>query len=279
MATPEELEKERKEGFDKIVIGGTSRNGKKIYDIYAKGDEYVIYSIDSGLTIKGIRVLIAARDPDNLVPIQNYQEVKIEYDQLKAVSDMCEGSSYAARVAQALSMAICGDIDEAKIILLKIHKNIIDRYKERVNGKLIYMSGTLIIALLICSIGLYLYICQPEFIVNDRKPLYELILVCSLATLGGIISVTRKINSINIDKGLGVIPYFISGVERNLFSILGGIFIYLVIKSNLLFGFINTLENPLYALLVFGFLAGFSETLVPNALKKLEERANTESKE
>ena len=33
----------------------------------------------------------------------------------------------------------------------------------------------------------------------------------------------------------------------------------------------------IYGLLIFGFLAGFSETLIPNALRNLEERANNES--
>jgi hypothetical protein len=272
-------EEERKEGFNRIAIGGVSRNGKKIYDVYAKGDDYAIYAIDSDRTINGMRTLIAASDPDDESPIENFQAVKAELDQLKEVSYKTDNPSYTTRVAQALSVAICGEPEKARSILTGILNSINQHYRERVIGKLVYVLGTLSVSLVICSIGMYLYICQPEFFVNDRKPLYELIMVCSFATLGGIVSVTRNINSINIDKGLGYLPYFVYGISRNIFSILGGVFIYLVIKSNLLFGFIDTLDNSLYALLAFGFVAGFSETLVPNALKKLEDKANSESNE
>lgn len=275
----EKYEEERKEGFSRIAIGGTSPNGKKIYDVYARGNEYVIYAIDPDRTINGMRTLIAASDPVDESPRDNFQAVKAEFDQLKEVSYKSDNPSYTTRVAQALSLAICGKPDEAKTILTGIIDSINRQYRERVIGKLVYVLGTLSVALVICSIGMYLYICQPEFFVNDRKPLYEVIMVCSFATLGGIVSVTRNISSINIDKGLGYLPYFVYGTSRNIFSILGGVFIYLVIKSNLLLGFINTLDNSLYALLAFGFVAGFSETLVPNVLKKLEDKANIESNE
>lgn len=277
MSTPEEIEKLRQENFAKISVGQKDTNGNTVYGVYAKGDEFAIYSTRASGGIKNIRVRIDTKNPKDKVPIENFQSVKGEFDKLKAVSDRCVNQSFAARAAHGLSVAIYGNPEEAKKILSEIYKNIEEAYKERVLGKLTYISGTSLVAILICSLSLYFYLNQPEFIVKDRLVFYELILTCAMSTLGGMISVSKNLNSINIDKGLGKIPYFIYGLERNIFSIVGGIFIFFLIKSNLIFGFVNDLENNMYGILIFGFLAGFSETLVPNALNNLEERANSES--
>ena len=272
--SPDELkeyEKNRIEGFEKISLGKVDNNGRKVFDIYAKGDEFAIYSTSETCNIKDISIQIGSKDPDDEITIQNFQAVKGDFDKLKSMSDRCEDSSYSARVAHALSVAIYGNPDESKRILNEIYNDIAKEYKERVLGKLIYLSGTMVISLLICCFGLYLYLYQPPFITLEKRPLYELILVSSMATLGGIVSVSININKIRIDKGLGSLPYFFYGVERNIFSILGSIFIFFIIKSNLLFGFINELEHFEYALLSIGFVSGFSETLVPNSLKKVEE--------
>ncbi|MDO6447184.1 hypothetical protein Q4493_15540 [Colwellia sp. 1_MG-2023] len=275
--TPEEIEAKRQENFDMIAIGKKDPNGNTVYGVYTKGDEFAIYSTDSLNTIKGIRVRIDTKDPNDDEPIMNFQSIKGEFDKLKHVSDRCTDPSYAARAAHAISVAIYGDPEEAKRILQEIYKNIEDSYKERVIGKLIYMSGTFLLAFIVCSLSLYLYLCQPPFIVQDRTIFYELVLTAAMSTLGGIISISKNINSISVDKGLGKIPYFIYGIERSIFSIVGGVFVYFLIGSNLLFGFISDLDNSIYGILVFGFLAGFSETLVPNALSNIEERANNES--
>jgi len=277
--SPEELkehEKQRLDGFARVCIGKIDNNGLKVFDVYAKGDEFAIYSTGKKNTIKDIRVRIDTKDPDDEKVIQFYQTVKGDFDKLKSISDKCEDASYSSRIAHALTVAMYGQPEQSKLILGEIYNDIAKEYKERVLGKLIYLSGSTAIALIICSIALYLYLYQPVFFILDKKPLYELILVSSMATLGGIVSVSRNINKITIDKGLGPFPYFVYGVERNVFAILGSIFIFFIIKSNLLFGFINEIDNVNYALLAIGFVSGFSETLVPNALKKVEENLNNE---
>lgn len=278
MSTPEEKEKLRIETISKLSIGGTDRSGRSISNIYVKADEFVIYSTDANGAIEDIAIYIDAEDPDEEIKIiNNFQQVKGDFDKLKAISNHCSNQSYSARASHALSVAIYGDPDKARNILKEIFNNIEDEYKEKVIGKLIYISGAFLVTISMGCLSLYLYLIQPIFIVIERQAIYELILVCSLATMGGLISVSKNLNKINVDKGLGKLPYFVYGIERNIFSIVGGIFIFLLMKSNLLFGFVSSLDNHLYGYLVFGFLAGFSETLIPNALKNLEKRANKES--
>jgi hypothetical protein len=270
----EKADIQRKQKLANVMIGQLDFAGRKIHDVYVTSDDYRIYSIGPLGSIKGIKLLFEAR---NDTPIINFQLIKSDFDKLKAISFKSTNPLHGGRVAQALSSAIHGKTSEAITTLSEIHREIEEEYIERVIGKLIYLSGTYLVAFILCSLGLFLYVYQPDFFVKRLPALYELVLVCSLATLGGIISVSKNINTISVDRGLGKLPYFVHGIERNIFSVVGGIFIYLLIKSNLLFGFVSDLDNQLYGISVFGFLAGFSETLIPNALKNLEDRVNKES--
>jgi hypothetical protein len=58
------------------------------------------------------------------------------------------------------------------------------------------------------------------------------------------------------------------GFTRIFVSVLGGVFVFMVIKSGLVLNFVPA--SSFYGVLVFCFAAGFSEKLVPDLLKKLE---------
>lgn len=274
----EKYEKERLEKLASIAIGKEDSNGQKIYAIYVKSDEFAIYSTGINCSIRDITIFIGTKDPDDRLPIDKLQAVRSDFDKLKSVAEKAGDTSYSDRVAQALAVAIFDDPEKARVLLHKIYQDIINAYKERVVGKLIYVTGTFSIAIIVGSFALYLYIFQPESFVIKRPAFYEICLLCAFSTLGGLISVSRGLTKIDVEKGLGHIPYLLHGIERNVFSVIGGAFIYVLIKSNLLFGFVNTLEDQFSGLMVFGFLSGFSETLIPNALKRIEDSANNESK-
>ena len=273
-----EYEKKRQENFSKIVKGQIDSAGYVVHDVYTQTDEFVIFSSSPTGSIAGLHVLIETKDPDDRKPINNFNKVKGELDKLKAISSRANDPSYSSRIAHALAVAIYGDPEQAIQILTEIESDINRAYFERVVGKLVYMTGAFIVAIAFSAASIYLYIVQPSDIVNDRPVLYEIILTGGLATLGGLISVSRNLNKLDIDKGLGYLPYFFYGIERNIYSIIGAVFIYMLIKSNLLFGFVADLENHIYGVMAIGFLAGFSETLVPNALAKLEDKANESNK-
>lgn len=267
--TSTEVSDEKK--FESYIIGNKDSSGRIIYDIYTRGDEFIIYSINETGLIKDISIGIDTLVEENDIPIKNFNSIKKEFDKLKSVSHMVSDSSVTARVAHALSVGILGETEKSEELLVQIHADILKEYQEKVYGKISYIFGSYVVAFVL--IGIILLNIQFSFL-EESSPWYEALLVSTFATLGGIISISINTNSLNVDKGLGKKMYFFYGVERNFYSIIGGIFVYILIKSNLLFGFINSQENHIYALLVFGFLAGFSESLIPNALKTLEKNAN-----
>lgn len=76
----------------------------------------------------------------------------------------------------------------------------------------------------------------------------------------GIEATEYNINCINI-----------YGVERMTISILAAAISYFAIQTELIFGLAKNISNPLIGYLFFSILAGFSETLVPNILTKIEK--------
>ncbi|TRX03821.1 hypothetical protein EKO24_000055 [Candidatus Methylobacter oryzae] len=75
-----------------------------------------------------------------------------------------------------------------------------------------------------------------------------------------------------IEQELDNIKYAIYGGQRLLFSILASFAIVILIKSRIVFADLMSGNDNLYALMAMCYLAGFSETLIPNALKNLEEK-------
>jgi len=64
----------------------------------------------------------------------------------------------------------------------------------------------------------------------------------------------------------------IYAIERIFISIFASVIVYCAIRSNLAFGFVEKLPNPVVGYILFSIVAGFSETLVPNLLIKLESK-------
>lgn len=71
----------------------------------------------------------------------------------------------------------------------------------------------------------------------------------------------------NFERSLNLIGLV---TERIVISILASVIVYFCIKSNLILGICNDMETPIYGYMVFSVVAGFSETFVPNVLRKLE---------
>lgn len=84
------------------------------------------------------------------------------------------------------------------------------------------------------------------------------------------------LNQLVFETELQKRDYMFYGLTRILVSILGGIFIFMVVKSGLVLNVIA--DSSLFSVFVFCFVAGFSEKLVPDLLRKLEAREDEKAK-
>lgn len=88
--------------------------------------------------------------------------------------------------------------------------------------------------------------------------------------LGAFLSIASRSTKIALDARAGLIIHVTEGVARILTGILGGALLVLITKGGIAFYALKTSGNSLAALLAFALIAGTSERLIPNLVKKHE---------
>ncbi|MGZ5620446.1 MAG: hypothetical protein ACXWFG_06225 [Methylobacter sp.] len=271
-----DYEKETKEKMAKFVVGGTDTIGNTIKRIFSKGDEFVIYDISGVSSIESMKVFIRSKKEDDIELEKRYQLIKEEFSKFKSVLYKTNADlSYKWRAANAISVALCGnkDVDVAKRLLETITKEALDEYKEIQCGRLWYLCGALIFTLITTLVALGLYLLRTSDFVSNNQGLTLFVYASAFSAFGGLLSISIKLKEILIEKELDNIKYALYGAQRLLFSILAGFAVVILIKSGIVFANLMAGNNHLYALMTMCYLAGFSETLIPNALKNLEEKS------
>ena len=92
----------------------------------------------------------------------------------------------------------------------------------------------------------------------------------SYAAIGGFLSVAKDIKKVQIeatDFGWFQIVY---GSIRILIAMFSGLIMYVLLKSELIFPKLGGTGNY-YIICLLAIIAGFSETMIPNLLKKVEK--------
>lgn len=264
----EDYEKETKEKMAKFVVGGTDTIGNTIKRIFCKGDEFVIYDIDGVSSIESIRVFIRSENKYDEELEKNYQLIREELSKFKSALYKTNADlSYKCRAANAVSVALSGnkDVSMAKILLESTTKEALDEYKEIQCGRLWYLCGALVFTLITTSVALSFYLFRTSDFALTNQGLILFVYASAFAAFGGLLSISIKLKEILIEKALDNINYAIYGAQRLLFSILAGFAVVVLIKSRIVFADLMINGNNLYALMAMCYLAGFSETLIPNA--------------
>lgn len=256
--------------LERYVNGGKDLAGNTITYIYARADEYVIYGIQTKDKTSAIRVSTSPWTEEDKNKIEvNYVKIRAKYVEVKGHLYKATGKFMMGRIAQVLAHGIDGFIEEAEAQFDNIVEQINTDYKEQFKNRLRYLSTVLSVVVLLIALSI---LCYNYDWFNLKELNQTLIYVCTAGSIGGFISVSRRIRQMVFEKEVGSFLYVFYGLERVFISILGSIVVYFIIRSNILLGFVNELgELAIYGILVFAFVAGFSETLIPNLLIKLEK--------
>lgn len=274
----EQYEIYQKEKLEKYVIGATDYAGNKISRIYSRGDEFVIYETQDVPSHESLRVYIQSKDEYDKTIVERFHKNKPHLDEFTAHCYKYNCSSvYRKRAATILSSILLGIHDPLKNNFEKINIDIINDYKNMMTGRNLYQLGSIFTTITMVFLSFVIYISRNNDFLITNQFIPILVYAATFASMGGFISVSLKIKSLQTDRDLDKKTYFLYGVERIMFSIIAGVLIYFMLKGNLIFGFLNSTPDISLSTYVICALSGFSETLIPNALRNLERKSEDKS--
>lgn len=272
--TLDSYKKEQRVRLAKYIVGGKDSNGYEIVNIYSKGDEFVVYEITGVSEPESFRVILDTEiesDPENL--IQNYESIKENLAEFRSV--LYKGihdKSVKHRAANAISTAIRGDIETAKLIFEKIKAQVASEYEAILFGRMLYILGAFVFLFITSVTSMLLYIFRDSEFVMGIPYVKNIIYAAAYAGCGGLLSVCINFQSIKFERELKLYAYFAYGIQRIIIACLCGVFAHALITGGIAFSFIMKTGHSYMALMAMCLASGFSETIIPNALKKLESK-------
>jgi len=243
--------------------------------VYACGDGYVLYFIGCELYYETSPTLDKDLGPAdsalariNRLLDQNPKSTR-EYDINVSTLELA---------ADAFEMFFCGERSEAIEILNGIRDKL--QAKEEGHRRLLYELGAVLFTALVW--GAYLWFQHKGWMPANW---YPWILAPALALLGGLFSVCLNLGSleVNVNQESWFLPIF--GMTRSVIAFLAGIGMLLAMRSQTFAGIVypkGEVPSPVARLQIaemfFCFLAGFSESFVPNILSKSADPKSADSK-
>jgi hypothetical protein len=187
----------------------------------------------------------------------------------KGLLSSSQHTSFQRLIAESIARLLDeGNSANAQAILDKAESFLKIRSTERARTWFI-VAAAAITSLALASI-LMLWIFRNG--VRERIGLtaFELAIATGIGSLGALISVVLRLRQLNVDAFAGKGVHRFEGVMRVIAGMAGALLIGLAVKSNLILGAINSSEKSLALLLAVSIVAGASERIVPNLIKKVE---------
>lgn len=264
---PDSIPNEPTPGGDwhKYVAGGRDRAGREIEKVYALDDAYVIYFSDCELFYETV-----PRQVKDLGPYDAFlaRINRVLPDNPSDKNDPVYKDKFSTLelVADAFEMVFNGESSDALEILQAIY----DKLETIEKGKrqLYYQVGAFSITFVAWC--LYLMMSASNSWPAAWKPWA---LASVLAMGGGVFSVCLTIATLEVSLNQKFSFLWSSGATRSFIALLAGVAILLAMRAKIFGGitYSGTLPNAGDSLTIgemfFCFVAGFSESFVPNILR------------
>ncbi len=241
--------------FDNWVVGSETGNGKIAEVFNVRKGEFIIYRLEGSEAI-------GYNSEENIG--KYFSSIGTEWtDVNNLLTSSSHKDRYRGKLAAVMKESLLGKVEGALKKLEKVRQAIIN-YKTTI-GRIEYLIGTFLVAAFACLVlGILI-------IVPINLPFNVLILkVVIFGIMGGVLSVSINLKSVEIDVYSGTrMIHLILGGTRVIISAVSSIIIYALIKGGILLG---VLENSsAYLFYALAAVSGFSESFVPNLLKKTAE--------
>ena len=240
-----------------VLKPGDKFQGKTIKEIYAASDNFIFYR---QIWKKSLSFELNGINP------KNYNSISSHLTEIEGLLNKTGNrKKYNYQISQAYIQCF-DEFEENAILILEKLKIQINR--DIVQGsKIYYLFFSIIFLLVNTSISLALFYTQIDF---NTGPFREYFTVATFGSYGGFLSILYKINKLNFeDENDNKLLFFLS-LSRCFISMLSSVIIFILIKSNMLLGVLNEVNN-IYVFYMFSVVAGFSETFVPDLLSKMEK--------
>jgi hypothetical protein len=243
--------------LDELRIGEHDRQGREILDVMWSTENYAVYSHRTGISPQ-------FSDDAELAHRQRAAFAQIG-PLLSTVNALRTGSirraeSINREISRAISQSLEGHVEHAHDILVDVQTRL---HKLRsLYGRLQYQFSCFAVTLLaVTGLGAALFF-------GSTLGNYELspLLMAQIATcgaLGGFLSVTVGIRRLEIDPDGDWKINVIAGGSRIVIAMIGAVFVYFAIVSNLLLGLLP-IESSTAGVFAVSIAAVFIESFVPN---------------
>jgi hypothetical protein len=245
--------------------------GHTITEIYAYSDEFVIYFVKGELYYECTDPLLeemgaadlALAKINRLLPAIAIKDSEWFHENKQLTLELA---------ADAIEMILCAHPTEGMETL----DHIVDRLQTVAEDKrrFAYQGGMMMGVFLVWA--LYLTFHSTHIMPAGWEPWF---LACALGVAGGALSVCLDLKNLMVSVNQNFSFLLLNGLTRAIVAIVAGAAALLAMRGKMLGGIVYTggipeMADPLRsAELFFCFLAGFSETFVPNLLKNGEDKA------
>jgi hypothetical protein len=235
---------------------GSRFEGDIIDHIFEAYDDLLIYRV------KGEACVSVYFDEEDGQYKKNLSKISKKMAELKAcVCTKLENKKFARQIALIYKTALLGDAETAELISDKVLVEA-QSFKMGIARLLYLISCFSIVALM-----LIFCVLQDNYFMSEYLMPYAKIML--FGSIGGFISVFISLKKLNLEININYWSQSVYGIFRITVAILSAIVSYLLIRSELILPSINT-EN-VFVYYIFAVVAGFSETFIPNVLKKIEK--------
>ena len=250
-------------------VGCKDPNNNEIIKIYAVDSQFVIYEIKTPHLSESLRTYMNTIDEDDQVLYGRYTAVRNVIGEAKSIIyKAVDPIVFKVSLAHCISNALHGSErvqEQFTNLIEKANKE----YKEQFQHRASYLKTAGVIVAILTALSIISYTTD---LFSGLKQVNLFMYVATAGSIGGFVSVSRRLKDTVFERGVESNIFIMYAAERIFVAIFAAIIVLFAIKCDLVFGMINKkIQNPSYGYIVFGILAGFSETFLPNLLIKLEK--------